>query len=680
MKLKKKKSIITIIIIALLIILFCSFVFAFVFTDTFKSNKSLFFKYIVQNSEILDFFKDSDIENYRNRQNIVAYSNKGTIKADISSLTSNPDIENSIKNCSINFEGNVDKQHKYIYENIKANYSNTQNLSFELVKNDDIYAINLNDVVDKYFGIENKDLKDFAKKMGANEEFIELIPNKIEFAEPNIDINFSNDEINQIKEKYLNIILNNLKDEMFEKEQKDGNNIYILTITTEQIEEIGKELYTIFKDDEFIWNKIKEFMKNKLGISEEQTNEYINNAKKVIQELLENKQLLKMNNISTEANLDYNEEIDLNSITDDVVDNQETNSLNTNMEGIEFEEITPQTENSDKPNNTEEKNEIKLKIYVKDNSLTKSEIVISSKEGKSARLSLIKNNIGYRIEFSIGDETYSANISKIKDGNDLKYELNAAKGTDELFSLKISISGLNTDEINEKAQMKFGYNMDPSVTTKTKFNYEYNNIKTFGTETEKVDTSQNIVIFNTASNATSAVHLLTRIKTKLEQVNTDKMNASGILNSQTNPFEYYIPIAIPITATISISEPKIITSMIPNIATIGTGVYLQISTNKKENSVQETQTNINDIERNKITNWCTNLKLILQTQEPNNPDESKTNTLTKKLIETELKKNNIEATVVENKDKSFTITILGTKNKYNIDKTGNLISYEYVNK
>ena len=67
----KKKSIgLVIIILIILIILVGCFTYAYVFTDAFKSNKQLFFKYLGQTLDEENGLFNSKIENYLNSWSI----------------------------------------------------------------------------------------------------------------------------------------------------------------------------------------------------------------------------------------------------------------------------------------------------------------------------------------------------------------------------------------------------------------------------------------------------------------------------------------------------------------------------------------------------------------------------------------------------------------------------------
>lgn len=587
MKIRNKKTIIIIIIAILLIILCGGLIFTYAFTDSFKSNKYLFSKYLSENKELIELFKDKEIESYINRQNITNYSTKGTIKADID-LSINPSKEKmneALKNCSIEFDGNVDRQHNYIYENIKAKYSDTQSLNFEVVKSNDIYAMKINEVLNRYIGIENNNLKEFAQKMGANGELLQAIPAKIDLSVIQNNNLFTDDEIKQLKDKYANLIVNNLEDSEFSKEQYENGNIYTLTISNEKLKKIVTDICSNIKDDEVIWNKFKTLLQDYL--SEENLNQYIESIKQGLENIQET-------DISEQSSID-----------------------------------------------------IKIKVYVENRKLTKTELIFSNgEENEEIKIELTKSENSIRIRAIQGEQEISLNFQKIKSENNVKYELSAAQGTNELFDLNLNLEGLNTDSATETSELKFEYDLEGLGTSKTKFDYKYNIVKSFGTEFEKVKTESDVLLLNNAPNAETIQKLYTQIQTRFNQVNSEKMKAAG-LNNVDNPFIYYIPVAIP--------------------------SGLNISTNNNS-------TMVNDTEREKISLMTMQVVTDIYADMYGNNKTRKSEKVTKKDLEKGLKDNNINATVAENKDKTFTITVTETKNKYNINEKGKLISYEYINK
>ena len=243
----KKRHLIMLITSIVFILCVCaSLLFMFFFTDIFKSNKTLFSKYISKNIEIIDFINDKDIKSYVEKQKNTPYSLEGSIKTNVTFPdSSQSQIANALQNCSISFSGKVD----------------TQSMEFNLYRNNDIYAFKIADLLTKYIGIENNNLKEFAQKMQLSDDTIKAIPNKIEFEELNKYTSiFSEDDLDILKKNYLKIISDNLTDDMFSKEKTAESTIYSLNINKTSIKNIRKKILESLKDDELIFNRIKEYL------------------------------------------------------------------------------------------------------------------------------------------------------------------------------------------------------------------------------------------------------------------------------------------------------------------------------------------------------------------------------------------------------------------------------------
>ena len=200
---KKRHLIILIIAIVIVFCIGAGLAFMFFFTDMFKNNKTLFSKYLAQNKEIIDLINDKEIKSYVEKQKKTPYSLEGSIKTNVTFPdSSQSQIAKALGNCNISFNGKVDNSNKYFSETIKVNYSDTQSTELNLYQNNDIYAFKIADLLTKYIGMENNNLKDFAKKMQLSDDIIKVIPDKIEFEELNKYTSvFSEEDLGILKKK-----------------------------------------------------------------------------------------------------------------------------------------------------------------------------------------------------------------------------------------------------------------------------------------------------------------------------------------------------------------------------------------------------------------------------------------------------------------------------------------------
>lgn len=285
-------SIIVIIIIITGILLYLN-------TDMFKSNKTLFFKYLGKNSEnikeIEEIFESTEYE--KKLQNN-KYTDNMNIKINYTNnlQTTSEDNSNTINNVKILINGEEDKNNKYSYKDLKLvkdkniatnteNQSSSENsnesnnkeqniMEVEYIKNDNNYGIRFSDLFKQYLLVENNNLKDLLKKIGYSEQELENVPDSIEVNDITLnDIKFTEDEIKQLSEKYSEIINKKVSKEKFEKNSKQvitinekniNTNAYILKLTNEELNNLYVDLLKSLKQDEIILNKL-ESIQNKIN-------------------------------------------------------------------------------------------------------------------------------------------------------------------------------------------------------------------------------------------------------------------------------------------------------------------------------------------------------------------------------------------------------------------------------
>lgn len=144
----------------------------------------------------------------------------------------------------------------------------TELVTFKYAKTGETFGITVPDLMNEYFVVKNENLKALARKFGASEEDIAQIPDKLTVEE--IEKLMETSEIDT--EKYVNIleryvepiselIESNLIEE--EKELKIKENTFTLTrhsleLTEKDLYDFAKKFLEIAKDDEELYNALKE--------------------------------------------------------------------------------------------------------------------------------------------------------------------------------------------------------------------------------------------------------------------------------------------------------------------------------------------------------------------------------------------------------------------------------------
>ena len=649
---KKRYLIMIIIAIVLVICLGAGFAFAYFATDLFKSNKQIFSKYISNNSEILELFNDSDLKSYAERQKQNSYTSEGSIKTNVTFPdSSQKQIADALQNCNITFNGKTDIANNYMYYNIKANYSQSQSLNIQLIRNNDIYAFKIDEVLAKFLGVDNNNLKELAGKLGLPQDQIASIPNKIDFSKFQ-DLNvFTDEEVSQLKNKYLSIINDNLKDDMFSKEKSNEYSIYTLTLSQEQLNNILSKLMETLKNDDLLKNKIRQLCSEKLGLSDENINELIQSYEESIQ--------LELDDLNK-----------TNSTTDS------TNPLTDGADSSTSADLS-------NPNKTNSEEKVFIKVFVEKGKLVKTEFSVSDEEEKFV---IVKTDNGARFEVISNEldttNSYNASIQKIKTNNDLKYNFTVANNNQQLFDLIVTYAGISTNQVHEIAELNFEFdtgksylvdfplpndtnstnNIQNNVTTtssKIKFVSTYNNTKSLGATFEKNDVkNEDIMLINSA----------------FVNVNNSKLASIG-LNSNINPFLFYIPSVVPVGASMIIPNYNN-QYMLPASLLVGTGASISMligdnailsraSEAQKQNAISQ-KNDENNLELNEITACILDFKYTAQKE------------FTKENIQNHLKTNNVDADVTENDDKTYTITIKKNNNTYVVNNNGEIISHKFA--
>lgn len=417
-----KKVIKVLIIVLIILMLAIGGVFAYLYfaTDTFRTNKQMFLKYALESKDfIYNQLKDEDLDNYKSKLKNTPYENNGKISISYDTESSNKTNEMKLaENSNIVISGKVDKTNKINLQNIKVNYPQSKSIDIDVLAQDDMYGFRINNILKNYIVIENNNLQEWAKELRLNEELIKLIPNKID--SNLIDSIISEDEVNQLVEKYSKLVINSLNDDMFSKTNRDNTTVYSLKINETQMNNIAKSVLETAKDDEVIWQVIRKIITSFSIYSEEEVDNKIDELKKELEEYIN----------------DYGEaDIDGNYTTEDDI----------------YENITTDTSKEDKI--------YVYNLFIEDEELTRIESV---NDDESQIINKNENGISIEItrKDSFNEEYVSAlNIEKNKEEGKLIYNIEALYNSEPFGSMSIGYRGLDTlNQVEEIAVLD--YNLD----------------------------------------------------------------------------------------------------------------------------------------------------------------------------------------------------------------------------
>lgn len=293
----RKKLIIIIIIILLILILAIGGVFAYMTTDLFKSNQTLFFKYIGQTLESIKYVENTQLSEIENLKEQKPYTIVGNLNFEAGET--NTDINaNILSKIGLNIEAKVNKSDEKAY--VKANLThNNQNLfTTEYANSNNIYALKSDEIVTAFLGIENENLKVLAQKLGIYDT--SAIPDSIKSIKINEILTITDEEKAHITETYLSVLTQNINKENFSKENNiavSKENVtynatgYRLNLNSEELKQIEIALLQALKEDSITLNILTTKAKL-LGLDEKYTQ--INNLTNEIE-----KQIKTINNGNT---------------------------------------------------------------------------------------------------------------------------------------------------------------------------------------------------------------------------------------------------------------------------------------------------------------------------------------------------------------------------------------------
>lgn len=377
----KKILIITLIIILVLAVAGTVFAYLFIATDTFKGDKELFAKYISQNSETLEKFTDLQTKKvYEGLKDEEKYESDTEIKA---TYSEGGEVSNPINNLSAKINIQKDNTEDYFYADGQISYGNEKYLEAEAIKDQEAYGVRFTDIVKQFVTVKNDSkLGEVAKDIGTDSVTLEKIMDVIDGKENATEEIISKEDVQKIKDKYMNIITNAMSNGTFSsnKDAKityNNNTVsakaYTVSLTSEQVEGMIVEILNNLKEEDKIGEKYQD----------------------------------KINDII--SNITDEKEIPAVKIT---VYEQNKKTIRTAIEITSLAKITVE--------NTDENNELKTKIQISGISTETTEeynIEITKKTDEN------QENVEAVLSVTNGDDTYQAGISNTLKNSDSEIQI-----------------------------------------------------------------------------------------------------------------------------------------------------------------------------------------------------------------------------------------------------------------
>ena len=249
---KKKKIMIIITSIVVVLLIIGILIFLYLTTDMFKSNETLFAKYMVK---AFSQVGELSTENKLKEAEQLLENNKylSNIEATVN-YNENGNTDNNINNMKIKIDSQIDKASQYDYKDIQIQNNDEKIVGIEYLKQSETDAIRLNGI--KQF-VSSSNIKE---SINTIESLNSINTNQL--------FEFSEEEKETLKNRYIGIINQNITPDNYSKQsgavitvnnKQLRANAYSIKITKEKFNDTFIKVLEQIKTDDIILNKIQSF-------------------------------------------------------------------------------------------------------------------------------------------------------------------------------------------------------------------------------------------------------------------------------------------------------------------------------------------------------------------------------------------------------------------------------------
>ena len=542
MKQKKNKGLrITIVILLIIILLLVGGIaYLYFFTDMFKSNKQLFFKYTSQIVQSENGFIDNQLVQYFQKKNSTSYENNGEITFEVSI----PNMEDNLElanNFNITFTGKEDPTNSKSEKEISLNYSDSVKFPLTYRKTNTITGIQTQYIGSSFVSVRNDE------ELSGLEDINNLL--KLQ------NLEFSNEEVRNLKTTYFDNILNTLDDSKFSTLTEGNLTGYRLTLTGEELKNTLVQILNALKTDTNTTHKLNEILQG-VGINSEIDEDSIDDLIESINDSEWN-QDIEMTVYASGGNLSkVLVEMAGNTLTMNKEGNNQdmtyTISLNTTEQDVSA--IVTARYSGLNSDNVTETYELTLEgMYGETEILqqareTQDTVAISSeKENIQLLITTVKTN-----KIAAGEDSSQISDTDVEEElssgeNEAYADMRLEKETDTTFNITFVSTGDrfvidNTGKIIEEPEEQTTNTTSTNTSENTASHNKYsitNNVQ-FKDSVEIEDlTEENAVILNDQDNE-YVTNLMNAIQERIVEVNKVQMEELGVSENE-NPMQYLIP-------------------------------------------------------------------------------------------------------------------------------------------
>lgn len=259
----RKRKIVILVSVIVLVILMILGILAILYlkTDMFKSNETLFAKYMMQNLNAVEILKNEDTLEIDNKLNTNKYESKieGTIQYTENIGTSAESNENNINKVKLKINSNIDRQENYDYKDISIGTDDEDLIKLEYLNEDQTYGVRLYGI-QQFVSVEENGSDEILKEFGIDN--IQGLLAKIDY---NSILSFTEVEKQSLIDTYVGIIQSNVSKDKYYKQsntlitinnQDMQTNAYCMRLTIEEYNNLYIKILEQITKDEVILSKI----------------------------------------------------------------------------------------------------------------------------------------------------------------------------------------------------------------------------------------------------------------------------------------------------------------------------------------------------------------------------------------------------------------------------------------
>lgn len=253
---KKTKTLLILISVIIFVIILIGVGILVLATDTFKSEKELFFKYAANIGDSKSGIIDDELRQYFEKKNNTPYNDEGEFSVNISSDKEQEQFKD-VNNFNISFSGQVDVANSKSVQNISLNYSKNVKFPINYKQIGNKIGLQTEYVGSKFVSIDTEKANNTFDDTGEAEEYLNSVNKFVKATQ----VELTEEEKSNMLNTYIGVLDKQLGKEKFSKIKESNMTGYKLSLKGEELKNILVQLLETLKDDQQTLDKLNEYLK-----------------------------------------------------------------------------------------------------------------------------------------------------------------------------------------------------------------------------------------------------------------------------------------------------------------------------------------------------------------------------------------------------------------------------------